>query len=533
MGQMMPPLPALVPQTAPFSPAQRAWLDGFFAGMLAAEASPAASAIVPAAPAQEEDFPWHDPTLSLDERLQLAAGRPFERTLMAAMGQLDCGQCGYLCKTYAEAIAGGAERDLTRCVPGGKPTAKKLKVLLAEKPVVALVQAKTPPVQAPAAKAEGTPAGYDRDRPVLARLLRSEPLNAASAEKQTQNVVLSFAGTGVEYAPGDSLGVWASNYGEEVELLLSILRAKGSERVTLAAGEELSVREALLRRCNLREAGEDLYRLLSQHAKDDIEATRLAGLAAEDPESGEAGVHDVFDVLVKFRSARPPVAQFVAALPPLQPRLYSIASSQRCHPGEVHLSVAVVSYELHRRGYLGVASNFFAERLRLGRRVPVYVQRAHGFRLPVDPAVAIIMVGPGTGVAPFRAFLQERAASGAPGKNWLFFGNQHCDTDFLYRGEIEGYLKRGVLARLDTAFSRDQAGKIYVQHRMRENAAELWRWLSAGAHFYVCGDAKKMAADVDAALAGIVAGQGGMDASTAKRYLAELAKSGRYQRDVY
>ena len=193
----------------------------------------------------------------------------------------------------------------------------------------------------------------------------------------------------------------------------------------------------------------------------------------------------------------------------------------------------MVEYELDRRGYLGVASNFFAERLRLGRKVPVYVQKAHAFALPADPSKAVIMVGPGTGVAPFRAFLQERAAGGAAGKNWLFFGNQHRASDFLYRGELEGYLKRGALARLDTAFSRDQKQKIYVQHRMLENSAELWRWLEEGAHFYVCGDAKRMAADVDAALAKIVAEQGGMDESAARKYLAELAKKGRYQRDVY
>jgi sulfite reductase (NADPH) flavoprotein alpha-component len=521
MGEMINP-PPLIPGTAPFSPAQRAWLNGFFAGMLAPETAPAP-------PAPEEDYPWHDPALPLGERLRLAEDRPFERKLMAAMGQLDCGQCGYLCKTYAEAIGNGTEKDLTRCVPGGKATSKKLKVLVAANPVVA--QAKTPLAKLPAAKNEGGPAGYSRDRPVSARLLRSEPLNAPSAEKQTQNVVLSLAGTGIEHAPGDSLGVWASNYGEEVELLLSILRARGSEPVALASGEQTSAREALLKRCNLREAGGDLYRLLSQHASDDIEATRLARLAEDD--GGDPGVHDVFDVLVKFRSARPPVSRFVAALAPLQPRLYSIASSRRSHPGEVHLTVAVVRYELHRRGYLGVASNFFAERLRLGRRVPVYVQRAHGFRLPADPAAPIVMVGPGTGVAPFRAFLQERTAGGAPGKNWLFFGNQHRDTDFLYRGELEGYLKRGVLARLDTAFSRDQAGKIYVQHRMLENAAELWRWLSEGACFYVCGDAKKMAADVDAALVRIVAERGAMGEPEARNYVADLARAGRYQRDVY
>ena len=273
------------------------------------------------------------------------------------------------------------------------------------------------------------------------------------------------------------------NQGEEVELLLAILRAKGSEEVALPSGPTLTVREALLKRCNLREPSEELLQLLSCAARDDIEGTRLARL--DDAALAAAGVHDVFDLLAKFRSARPPIVEFVQALAPLQPRLYSIASSLRCHPGEVHLTVAVVRYELHTRGYQGVASCFFADRVRRGARVPVYVQRSHGFALPADPAAPIVMIGPGTGIAPFRAFLQERAATGAPGRSWLFFGNTRRELDFLYRGELEGYLRKGALARLDTAFSRDQGHKVYVQHRIREQGAELWRWLQDG-RVHIC-----------------------------------------------
>jgi sulfite reductase (NADPH) flavoprotein alpha-component len=517
----------VLPETAPFTPAQRAWLNGFFAGLLSAE-PPAAAKAAPA-PEPAEDFPWHDPTLQLDERMKLAEGRPPPRRMMAAMGQLDCGQCGYLCKTYAEAVASGTEKDLTRCVPGGKPTAKLLKVLVAEAPPPA---ASAPaPATAPAAAPARAP--VDRDHPATARLLRSEPLNRAGAEKQTQNVVLSLAGTGFDYAPGDSLGVWPVNHGEEVELLLAILRAKGSEEVALPSGPTLTVREALLRRCNLREPSEELLRLLSQTARDDIEATRLARMAEDDAAIEAAGVHDVFDLLVKFRSARPPIVEFVLALAPLQPRLYSIASSPKCHPGEVHLTVAVVRYDLHARGYQGVASCFFADRLRRGARVPAYVQRAHGFGLPADPAAPIVMIGPGTGVAPFRAFLQERAATGAAGKSWLFFGNTRRESDFLYRGELEGYLRKGALARLDTAFSRDQGHKVYVQHRLREQGAELWRWFEEGAYIYVCGDAQRMAKDVDEALKGVVAEHGAMSTEKAAEYVARLAKAGRYARDVY
>jgi len=517
----------VLPETAPFTPAQRAWLNGFFAGLLSAEPL-AAVAAAPAALEPEEDFPWHDPTLPLDERMKLAEGRSSPRRLIGAMVQLDCGQCGYLCQTYAEAIASGAEKDLTRCVPGGRPTAKLLKVLVAE----------APPPAAPASPvASSTPAvaqsvvKVDRDHPAAARLLRREPLNRPGAEKQTQNVVLSLAGTGLDYAPGDSLGVWPVNHGEEVELLLAILRAKGSEEVALPSGPTLTVREALLRRCNLREPSEELLQLLSCVARDDIEGTRLARL--DDAALAAAGVHDVFDLLAKFRSARPPIVEFVQALAPLQPRLYSIASSLRCHPGEVHLTVAVVRYELHTRGYEGVASCFFAERLRRGARVPVYVQRSHGFGLPADPAAPIIMIGPGTGIAPFRAFLQERAATGAPGRSWLFFGNTRRELDFLYRGELEGYLRKSALARLDTAFSRDQGHKVYVQHRLQEHGIELWRWLQDGAYIYVCGDAQRMAKDVDDALREVAAAHGAMSAEKAAEYVAGLAKAGRYARDVY
>ena len=322
----------------------------------------------------------------------------------------------------------------------------------------------------------------------------------------------------------------------------------------------LSAARRLLRRCNLRTPTEELYRLLARHARDAGEAAQLQRLAAleagemqaeanpaeaspvdaspVDASPGDTTPHDVLDVLVRYRSARPPVAEFVLALGRLQPRLYSIASSRRCHPGEVHLTVSVVRYGLFERDYQGVASNFFAERLQRGQRVPVYLQKAHGFALPDDLATPVIMIGPGTGIAPFRAFLQERAARAADlaapgGANWLFFGNQRASEDFLYRGEIEGWLRRGVLTRLDTAFSRDQTEKVYVQHRMLQQAALLWQWLQQGAHVYVCGDAQRMAADVDAALRQIVISEGGMDDSAARQWLLELARQRRYCRDVY
>ena len=517
-----------LPDNAPFSEAQRAWLNGFIAGLLgmerAKEVGQQPVATPPAAAAAEDDFPWHDPTLALDERMKLAAGRPLERQLMAAMGQLDCGQCGYLCKTYAEAINSGTEPDLGKCVPGGRETAKKLKEL------TVLRTGQRSPVKAAPRLVER---GYGRDAPVGARLVASTALTASGAEKETRHVVIDLAGTGLRYEPGDSLGVWPQNNPDEVELLLAILRAKGSEAVTLADGSVISAREALSRECDLRAPSAELYQLLARESKDEVDRSRLAKLAEDDGHAETFGVHDALDALLEFPSARPRIGDFVGALGRMQPRLYSVASSQKKHPAELHLTVGVLRYERNDRAYQGTGSSFLAEHLRPGRRLSVYVQRAHAFRLPADPAVPVIMVGPGTGIAPFRAFLEEREASGASGRNWLIFGNQRRGVDFLYREDLERLAEKRVLSRMDLAFSRDQTNKVYVQHKMLEAAQELWRWLANGAHFYVCGDAKRMAGDVDLALQQVAVTQGGMDAVAGKRFVAELARSGRYQRDVY
>lgn len=522
----------LLPETAPFSHDQRAWLNGFFAGLMGLQAPTDAPAI-PVAAEEEQDQPWHDPALSLDERMKLAEAKPIRLKLMAAMGQLDCGQCGYLCQSYAAAIADGSEKDLGKCVPGAKSTAKMLKGLAEQLKIESPISTGTSTANAVKKPADiAVPATPSRDRPAKIKLLRCDQLNAPDAEKDTRGVVLSLGNAGMTYQVGDSLGVWPTNNPDEVELLLSILRAKGSKAVTLD-GAALSARDALTCKVNLREPTAELFALMAEHATLDFEAQRLAYLAEDDTRAADYGIHDVFDALVKFRSARPPVTQFVPTLSRLQPRLYSIASSLAAHPGEVHLTVGVVRYDLNGRRYQGLGSGFFADHLRAGRPVPAFVQPSHGFRLPADPATPIIMIGPGTGIAPFRAFLQERAATRATGKNWLFFGAQHAATDFLYADELRQYLEDGVLTRLSLAFSRDQAEKIYVQHRMAESAADLWAWLNDGAYFYVCGDAKRMASDVDHALVQIAATEGGMTADAAKAWVKKLAGDGRYLRDVY
>jgi sulfite reductase (NADPH) flavoprotein alpha-component len=522
--------PAL-PDNAPFSPNQRAWLNGYLAGLFAADAGvPARARAAPApAPSLPEDFPWHDPALDIDQRLALAEGRPPAQRLMAATAQLDCGQCGYLCQEYAEAIARGDEADLKRCAPGGKATARRLKLLLAEAPgapapaVVALPT--IAPIPVPAIP-DGRPGA------VAAALVRSTALNRAGSTKETRHIVFRRERGGLDFQVGDSLGVHATNCPALVADIVAALGGTPDLDVDCPDGSRGRLADALLSICDIGQPSDDAIEVLASRAQNHEEADLLQAMAEGYPGSGPEDA-DLLDLLLAFPSARPPIQELVSALGVLQPRLYSIASSPKATPGEIHLTVAAVRYQRRDRLRKGVASIFLAERAPAGAPVPVFVQASHGFRLTADAAAPIVMIGPGTGVAPFRAFLQERRALGATGRNWLFFGEQHGATDFLYRDELEGFVRDGLLTRLDTAFSRDQADKVYVQHRMRQNAAGLWAWLQDGARIYVCGDATRMARDVDTALVHIIAKQGRMEMAGAKAYLAQLARDQRYQRDVY
>ncbi|HEX8916487.1 MAG TPA: sulfite reductase subunit alpha, partial [Humisphaera sp.] len=528
-----------------FSAAQRAWLNGFFAGLFArGPAAPAANVAAPlpaAAGAAEEDesFPWHDAALSLPERMALAEGKPVSRQLMAAMAQLDCGACGYICQTYSEAIARGEEKDLTKCAPGGKDTSRKLKELVARNAGVGANAVVLPGEVKVNGKANGhanggaKSGGPSRLNPALAPLLKAEPLNRAGSSKDTRLVAFDLSNTGLTYEAGDALGVYPENCSDAVQWVLDALDASGTEKVSAPDGSLVTLRAALTSWYCIGKPSGDLVNLLLEHAKGRVDVEGLKSYADDDGPGVPDG-HEVLDLLLQFPSARPDPERFVSALKPIQPRLYSISSSQRAHPTEVHLTVGVVRYVNPRgRQCKGVASTYLAERCKPGGKARVFVQQSHGFRLPADGSTPVIMVGPGTGIAPFRAFLQDRQAAKAGGKSWLFFGDQKRDVDFIYEQELAAYQQAGVLTKLDLAFSRDQAEKVYVQTRMRENAAELWRWLQDGAHFYVCGDAKRMAKDVDEALKAIAVEQGGMTPEQAKAYVSELAKAKRYQRDVY
>ena len=442
---------------------------------------------------------------------------------MAAMAQLDCGQCGYLCQTYAEAIARAEEKSLSRCVPGGKATSRKLKELIA-----AGQETTTPATAAPPQK---TPTGSS-DKPFVAVFRGADCLNGPQSEKETRHVILESADRVADYEVGDSLGVVARNSADLVAAIIERLGTKPDTPVRASDGVERPLIEALSEACEIRRPSDRAIEVLASRALDRDESVILQAMAEGYPGAGPEDA-DLLDLLDAFPSARPPLSELISVLDPLQPRLYSIASSPKYVPGEVHLAVAAVRYERRARRRHGVASTFLADRVATGDPVQVFVRPSHGFRLPASPDSPVIMVGPGTGIAPSRAFLQERRALGARGRNWLLFGNPRRHCDFLFAEELTGYCRDGLLTRLDLAFSRDQEGKVYVQHRMLEHAAELWSWLEDGAHFYLCGDAQRMARDVEAGLAYIAAKEGRMDAAAAKAYLAGLAREGRYQKDVY
>lgn len=523
----------IIPESAPFSPAQRAWLNGFFAGMMgqAQNGGAAATPVAEATPVEApEEYPWHDPAIAMDERLKLAEGKSPERRLMAAMAQLDCGACGYVCKTYGEAIARGEEKDLTRCTPGGRDTSKMLKQLVATMPknVVPVSEVKLKKPAADAKPSEGQ--SWDRNNPFPARLLTSKPLNGEASAKDTRLVEIDLRESGITYRPGDALGVYPENCPELVTSILRELGLTGAEDVPGWDGAPMSLFDALIREFTVTKPTPDLMDILARSAKDDSERQSLIQLRDSETVAED---FQVLDLLRRFPSARPAAGDFVATLSPLSPRLYSISSSLSAHPKQVHLTVGAVRYENSTgRACGGVCSTFLADRIRPGQAVRVFVHPSHKFGLP-DGNKPIIMVGPGTGIAPFRSFLQERAASCATGKNWLFFGDQKQSCDFLFQEELDGYVARGTLTRLDTAFSRDSDKKVYVQHRMLEHGAELWRWLQEGAHFYVCGDAKRMAIDVDAALRRVIAEHGKMSSEQVDQYVAQMMRGGRYQRDVY
>ncbi len=542
-----------IPDTAPFSPEQRSWLNGFLAGILsrtpAAGPAATAAASVPllvlfgsqsgnaeslakkvakeantrgfsaraagmdtmtaAALAAEPnvlvitstwgegDMPdnaavfWDQlnqngssPRLESVRYSVLALGdRNYADTFCLAGRKLD----ERLAELGAVRIHPRQDCDVEFEAPAKAWSSGALEALLAAAPAAVSVL----PAAAPAVAPAEIPSGFSRKNPCPAPLVENHLLNARGSAKDTRHIAFALPESGMEYEAGDALGVFVTNCPGVVDQVLHAHELSGDTVVQIEDGPSLPLREALLRHFEIRAL---------------LGVTPAAKVGAQ---------------------------EFISGLRKLQPRLYSISSSPKAHPGEVHLTVSAVRYEKDGIAHKGVASTFLADRLPIGDSAPVFIQKSAHFRLPADGSVPVIMAGPGTGIAPFRAFLEERLATGATGRNWLFFGDQRQATDFLYSEQLTEWQRRGHLTRLDLAFSRDQAEKIYVQNRMLEHAAELWSWLEEGAHFYVCGDASRMAKDVDAALHEVIRVAGGKTETDAAAYVAEMKRAKRYLRDVY
>ncbi len=375
---------------------------------------------------------------------------------------------------------------------------------------------------------------YGRKNPFPGKMLVNHSLCSAGVDKDTRHYEISIEDSGLKYEVGDALGIFAQNDPELVNEILNLLGLSGEETVPTPDGDTLSLRNALLTQCQITQTDRRFVESVAIKSGDED----LQELSTDPARKGAFDQYlwgrEVIDMLLEHPTARFSAVEFVALLRKLQPRLYSIASSQRVHPNEVHLCIATLGYKTLGRRRKGVCSNFLAARVNLQETtLPVFFHTAKHFRLPEDPNTPLIMVGPGTGVAPFRAYLQDRRATAAKGKTWLFFGSQRAESDFLYRAEFESFQQDGVLHKLSTAFSREQTHKIYVQNRMAEEGAEIWKWLEEGCYFYVCGDAKRMAKDVDDMLITIAEKIGGRSHDDAMAYVQNLRNAKRYRRDVY
>lgn len=514
----------IVPDNAPFSAEQRAWLGGFFSALIDAPGMTTESTENHGNDpglADNSDAPWHDPSLPLSKRMMLAEKKPTALKLMAAMAQQDCGQCGYTCADYANALYLIKETRLNLCAPGGKETFRQIRDLIKSH---GNGEEKNQPLAHLGPVNEKT---SGRDAAVTGRFIGRRRLNQEGSEKETYHIDIDLSDSGLTYNPGDSLGVFPRN---SPELVDDVIHALGANPNDLVLGKHLYA--TLLEDVSLGLAPDSLFLLISCVTGGALRKKALALAEGLDPD-GDASQLDVLSVIKKFGPLQVNFEALIESLEPLQPRLYSISSSFRANPGLVSLTVDSVRYEIDGRMRLGVASTYLDDRIKPGELIKIYAQPSHSFGLPTDPNIPIIMVGPGTGLAPFRAFLQEREATKSGGKNWLFFGHQRSAYDFFYKDELETLLSSGVITELSLAWSRDGIEKNYVQDILRKEKLKVWDWLSQGAYFYVCGDAKRMAPDVEKALFEIIKEVGNLDNQKVSDYISEMKLSGRYQTDVY
>lgn len=372
---------------------------------------------------------------------------------------------------------------------------------------------------------------YTRKNPFIAPVLANQSLTARQSTKDVRHIELSLEGSNIRYEPGDSIGVVPRNHSAEADALLEAL-CFGPEVPVVVDSSTMTLRQALIERFEIGLVSQAFLERYARAVGAEVLVELLSAQREDMLRQYMRGRH-VIDLVREHPRTKLDAAAFAGILRPLAQRLYSIASSAASTPEEVHLTVSLVEYESLGRRRRGVVSGFLADLRSEDAAIPVYLYRNPSFRLPRDPETPIIMIGPGTGVAPFRAFMAEREAAGAPGRNWLFFGDRSFESDFLYQAEWLNWRKRRLLTRIDVAFSRDQPERLYVQHRMQERGEELWAWLQDGAHLYVCGDAAHMAPDVHRTLLGIVQRHGGYSEDHASDYLTELQRTRRYQKDVY
>ncbi len=377
------------------------------------------------------------------------------------------------------------------------------------------------------------PAVYSRTNPFPAKVLKNINLNGASSAKETRHIEISLEGSGLTYAPGYALGIAPSNDPELVSAILEEMNWDGESAVIInKQGDTMPLREALTTYFEITLLSKKILQQAAELTENE-ELKNLIIVENADQLKEYTNGRDLLDMLRDFGPWNASAQDVVSLLRKMTPRLYSIASSIAAHPNEVHLTIGAVRYTAHGRERKGVCSVQVAERTQEGDTLPVFVQPNKHFHLPESGEKDIIMVGPGTGIAPFRSFIEERAVTKATGKSWLFFGDQHEATDFLYKEELEAYQKDGVLTKIDTAWSRDTETKVYVQNKMLENSKELFEWIQNGAYFYVCGDKQRMAKDVHSALIDVIEKEGAMSREDAEAYLSDMQKQGRYQRDVY
>ncbi|CAK9885853.1 MAG: Sulfite reductase [NADPH] flavoprotein alpha-component [Candidatus Erwinia impunctatus] len=369
---------------------------------------------------------------------------------------------------------------------------------------------------------------YSKETPLVATLLTNQKITGRDSTKDVRHIEIDLADSGMHYQPGDALGVWYENDPLLVDEILQLLWLQGDEQVSWH-GQPVALRELLQKNVELTVNTAQIVQQYAALARDN----ELLALVSDREALQQYAQRVPLVEMIRQAPVQLTAEQFVPLLRPLTPRLYSIASSLAETDNEVHITVGVVRYQIDGREHTGGASGYLADRCDEDAEVRVFIEHNDNFRLPENPATPVIMIGPGTGIAPFRAFIQQREAEGAEGKNWLFFGNPHFTDDFLYQVEWQRYVKEGVLTNIDLAWSRDQQDKVYVQDKIRQQGAEIWQWLTEGAHLYVCGDASRMAKDVEKALLEVVAEQGGMDSEAADEFLSELRIERRYQRDVY